>query len=423
VTALRNGTDLTSRERVRLALQHQEPDRVPIDFGATRTSGIAATAYRRLLAAIGLDEPVRVYDVKQQLALPSIAAIDRMGGDVVQVTRLGPTTGMPFLEIDAWKPGVLTDGSPALVPRALETTAGADGVEEIRNGGVLYARRPPAAPYFDVCACPLARAEKPEDVERFAWPDPWSDREDAWLRARVEEAWRGTDKALFAGLPMLCSSFFELGAVLFGFERFLESLLLRRAMIERWLDLALAHHCAIAERFLAIAGPYVEAVQTSDDFGAQDNLLLSPKLYRDLFKPRQASWVAFVKARTRAKVFLHCDGAVLPIVPDFVEIGIDVLNPVQTSAAGMDAARLKREFGRQLAFWGAGVDTQQTLPFGSIDEIRREVRERVALMAPGGGFVFAPIHNVQPDIPPEKILAVFDTARAYSSDTRRTEPS
>jgi uroporphyrinogen decarboxylase len=412
---------LTSRERVRLALQHEEPDRVPIDFGATRTSGIAATAYRRLVEALGLAEPVRVYDVKQQLAQPSLEAIERMGGDVVQVTRLGPTTGMPFLEIDAWKPGRLTDGSPALVPRAFDPSQATDGALEIRRDGILYARRSLESSYFDVCPFPLAAAETPEDVGRFSWPDPWSAREEAWLRARVEELWNGTDKALFAGLPMLCSSFFELGAVLFGFERFLESLLLRRAMIERWLDLALAHHCAVAERFLAIAGPFIEAIQTSDDFGAQESLLISPGMYRELFKPRQARWVEFVKARTRAKVFLHCDGAVSAILPDFIEIGIDILNPVQTSATGMDPTRLKREYGRHLAFWGAGVDTQSTLPFGSVEEIRREVRERVAQLSPGGGFVFATVHNIQPDVSPDKILAVFETARecgAYG-ETRR----
>jgi uroporphyrinogen decarboxylase len=318
---------------------------------------------------------------------------------------------MPFLEIDRWRPGRLVDGSPALLPEAFDPTETADGTLEIRRGGVLYARRTPQSAYFDVCPLPLAAAETPADVERFEWPDPWSAREEAWLTARVAEAWRGTDKALFAGLPMLCSSFFELGAVLFGFERFLESLLLRRAMIERWLELALAHHCAIAERFLAVAGPYIEAIQTSDDFGAQDSLLISPGMYREMFKPRQARWVEFVKARTRAKVFLHCDGAIAPILPDLVEIGIDVLNPLQASAAGMDPARLKREYGGRLAFWGAGVDTQHTLPFGSVEEIRREVRERVALLAPGGGFVFATIHNIQPDIPPEKILAVFEAAR------------
>jgi uroporphyrinogen decarboxylase len=402
---------LTSRERVRLALAHEEPDRVPIDFGATRTSGIAATAYRRLLRSLGLHEAVRVYDVKQQLALPSLQAIDAMGGDVVQVTRLGPTTGMPFLELDAWKDGRLTDGSPGLLPAAYAPEALPDGTLEIRRDGILYARRTRDAPWFDVCPYPLAAAETPEDVERYAWPDPWSEREEQWLRGQVEALWSGTDKALFAGLPMLCSSFFEIGAVLFGFERFLENLLLRREMMERWLDLALAHHCGVLERFLAVAGPYVEAVQTSDDFGAQESLLVRPSLYRELFKPRQARWVEFVRERTKAKVFLHCDGAVADILPDLVEIGIDVLNPVQTSARGMDPAALKRQFGARLAFWGAGVDTQSTLPFGTIDDVRREVRERVALLAPGGGFVFATIHNVQPDIPPEKVRAVFETAR------------
>lgn len=403
---------MTSRERVRLALDHQEPDRVPIDFGASRTSGIAAVAYRRLVEHLGLREDVRVYDVKQQLAAPSLAALERMGGDVVQVTRLGPTTGMPFLAIDEWKQGCLSDGSPALLPAAYEPLTLADGTLELRRDGVLYARRTPSSLYFDVCPCPLATAQTEADVEAYVWPDAWSEREEAWLRASVEALWRGTDKALFAGLPMLCSSFFEIGTVLFGFERFLENLLLRREMMEHWLDLKLAHDCAILERFLAIVGPYVEAVQTSDDFGAQDSLLVRPALYRELFKPRQAKWIEFVKARTRAKVFLHCDGAVAPIVPDFVEIGVDALNPLQASARGMDPGRLKREFGSRLTFWGAGIDTQTTLPFGSTDEIRREVRERVALLAPGGGFVFASVHNIQADIPPEKVLAVFETARA-----------
>ena len=402
---------LTSRERVRLALAHEEPDRVPVDFGATRTSGIAATAYRRLVADLGLHEAVRVYDVKQQLALPSLQAIEAMGGDVVQVTRLGPTTGMPFLELDAWQDGRMTDGSPCALPAAYEPLETDDGTLEIRRDGVLYARRPPGAAYFDVCPFPLASAETAADVERYAWPDPWSEREEEWLRGQVEALHTGTDKALFAGLPMLCSSFFEIGAVLFGFERFLENLLLRREMMERWLDLALDHHCAVLDRFLAVAGPYVEAVQTSDDFGAQESLLVRPALYRALFKPRQARWVEFVKARTSAKVFLHCDGAVSEILPDFVEIGIDVLNPVQTSARGMDPARIKRDHGGRLALWGAGVDTQSTLPFGSVEDVRREVRERIALLAPGGGFVFAPIHNVQPDIPADKIRAVFETAR------------
>ena len=402
---------MTSRERVRMALNHRQPDRVPIDFGATRVSGIAATAYRRLLQHLGMQEEVRIYDIKQQLALPSSAMIARMGGDVVQLQRLGPTTGMPFLTLDEWKPGYMIDGSPCLVPAAFDPVMVDGGAIEIFHDGIRYARRTPDAPYFDVCPFPLADAETCADIDRFVWRDPWSEREERWLRSQLQALWEGTDKAIFAGLPMFCCSFFEMGVVLFGYQRFMENLLLKRDMMEYWLDVKLAHDCEILEKFLAVAGPYIEVIQTNDDFGAQNALLIRPQLYREMFKPRQRKWIEFVKARTAAKVFLHCDGAVASIIPDFIEIGIDILNPLQTSARGMDPVTLKRDYGRHLSFWGGGVDTQSTLPLGSIEDIRREVRERMTLLAPGGGFVFGAIHNIQPDITPERILAVFDTAQ------------
>jgi uroporphyrinogen decarboxylase len=186
------------------------------------------------------------------------------------------------------------------------------------------------------------------------------------------------------------------------------------ALVEYWLDRQLAHACDILDRFLAITGPCIEAIQMNDDFGAQTALQISPAIYRRIFKPRQKRWIEFVKRRTAAKVFIHCDGAIEEILPDFIDVGIDVLNPVQTSAAGMDPAKLKRNYGRDLVFWGGGVETQTTLPFGTLADIRREVNEHLRILGPDGGFVFATIHNIQPDIPPEKILAVFDTVAAFN---------
>jgi uroporphyrinogen decarboxylase len=402
---------MTSRERVRLALNHQETDRVPVDFGASRVTGIAAIAYRNLLRHLGLEEDIRVYDVKQQLAEPSLAIIDRLGGDVVQLHRLGPTTAMPFLEIDRWKPGCLTDGSPCFVPAALAEERRPDGTLEIVRKGELYAWRAPQSFYFDVCYAPLARAETEADIDAFVWPDPWTEREEQYLRERVQALYQRTDKALFAGLPMLVCSFLEISLVLFGFENFMMLLASDRDLVEYWLDAKLEHDKAILEKFLAIAGPHIEAIQMNDDLGTQDSLQVSPQLYREVFKPRQRQWIEFVKARTHAKVFLHCDGAVEQIIPDFIEIGIDVLNPLQTSARGMAPRLIKAKYGRDLAFWGGGVETQTTLPFGSLEDIRREVRERLRLLGPGGGYVFATIHNIQPDIPPEKIMAIFDTVQ------------
>jgi len=402
---------LTSRERVRMALNHEEPDRVPVDIGASRVTGISAIAYRNLLDYLGLFENVRVYDVKQQLADPSLAVVERLGADVLGLHRLGPTTGMPFLELDRWKPGRLTDGRPCLLPEACHEIAGPDGQFQVVREGQTYARRAPESLYYEVCWTPLANAKTTADIDRFTWLDPWTEREEDYVRKRVQEVCRATDKALFAGLSNLLGSFFEISLVLFGFDNFMMKLASERDLVEYWLDAKLAHDLPILDRFLAVAGPFIEAIQMNDDFGSQSALQISPRLYREVFKPRQRRWIEFVKARTRAKVFIHCDGAIGEILPDFIEIGIDALNPLQTSAKGMDPAQIKRRFGRDLAFWGAGVETQTTLPFGSVQDIRRQVRERVELLGPGGGYVFAAIHNIQADIPPQKILAVYETVR------------
>ena len=402
---------LTSRERVRMALNHEEPDRVPVDIGASRVTGISAIAYRNLLDYLGLFENVRVYDVKQQLADPSLAVVERLGADVLGLHRLGPTTGMPFLELDRWKPGRLTDGRPCLLPEACHEIAGPDGQFQVVREGQTYARRAPESLYYEVCWTPLANAKTTADIDRFTWLDPWTEREEDYVRKRVQEVCRATDKALFAGLSNLLGSFFEISLVLFGFDNFMMKLASERDLVEYWLDAKLAHDLPILDRFLAVAGPFIEAIQMNDDFGSQSALQISPRLYREVFKPRQRRWIEFVKARTRAKVFIHCDGAIGEILPDFIEIGIDALNPLQTSAKGMDPAQIKRRFGRDLAFWGGGVETQTTLPFGSVQDIRRQVRERVELLGPGGGYVFAAIHNIQADIPPQKILAVYETVR------------
>lgn len=404
-------TSLTSRERVNRTLRRQSVDRVAIDFGGSRVTGIAAIAYKNLLGETGRKEDLRLYDLKQQLADPSLAMIDLMGGDVVQLQRLGPTTGMPFLKLDDWKAGQLTDGSPCLVPGAYDTRTLEDGTIEVLHDGSVAARRTPHSLYFDVCAAPLAGATAKADIDSFVWPDPWSDRESNFLRSEVQRLYHGTDKALFAGLPLMNCSFLEIGIVLFGYEQFMMNLVLEPELMEHWLDRMLEHDLEILGELLAIAGPYISVIQMNDDFGAQDALQVSPELYRKFFKPRQKQWVEFVKSRTDAKVFIHCDGAIEQILPDFIEIGIDVLNPLQTSAKGMDPGKIKRTYGQDLCFWGGGVETQTTLPFGSLDAIKKEVGERIELLGRNSGYVFATIHNIQADIPPEKILAIFETAK------------
>lgn len=406
---------MTSRERVRAALNHREADRVPVDFGGSRITGIGAIGYKNLLRHLGMEEPIYLYDNKQQLADPSLAVINRLGGDVVQLHRLGPSTGMPFLRLDRWKEAVLTDGTPCMVPEDFETEIASNGMIHIVRNGEIYARRSKESFYFDVCYAPLANATSKVDIDAFVFPDAWSEREEAYLKERIQTLYHGTDKALLAGLPLMNCSFFEMSLTLFGFENFMMMLVDDQVLVEHWLNRMLEHDFEILEKFLAIAGPNIEAIQMNDDYGTQSALMVAPSLYRKIFKPAQKRWIEFVRKRTDAKIFIHCDGAIEEILPDFIEVGIDILNPLQTSARGMDPARIKAEYGKDISFWGGGVETQSTLPFGSIEEIRCEVRDRVKLLGKGGGYVFGTIHNIQPDIPPEKILAIFDTAAEHSS--------
>ncbi len=401
---------MTSRQRIDAALNHEPTDRVPIDVGGTRVTGIASLAYHRLLKHLGLEDPIHLYDIKQQLALPSLDVMNRLGGDVVLVNRLAPTTGMPFLCVDQWKDSQLTDGSPCLAPEAYEARFKEDGTVEVLHEGEVKAYRTPGSLYFDICTTPLKHAQSKADIDAFVFPDPWSEREATFLRDQVQQLYYGTDKALFGGLTLLNQSFFEIGATLFGYEAFMMNLALKRDLMEYWLDRLLAHDLEILDTYLAITGPYLSVIHLNDDYGAQDALQISPTMYREMFKPRQRKWIEFVKARTHAKVFLHCDGAVEELLPDFIDIGIDILNPLQTNARGMDPEKIKRKYGKNLCFWGGGVETQTTLPFGTVEQITQEVRERIELLSQDSGYVFGTIHNIQADIPPEKILAVFETA-------------
>ncbi len=402
--------EMTSRQRIEAALNRQPTDRVPIDFGGTRITGVASVAYRHLIENLGIEEDVYLSDIKQQLALPSVEVIDRMGGDVVLINRLGPTTGMPFLCIDQWKEGRMTDGSPCMVPEAYESNFLKDGTVQVIYQDEVIAHRPLGSLYFDLCSPPLKNADGCADIDAYVFPDTWSVREEAFLKDQIQKYYYGTDKALFAGLPLMNQSFFEIGATLFSYEQFMMNLMLKRDMMEHWLDRKLAHDLEILEKYLKIVGPYISVIHMNDDFGAQEALQIPPDLYREVFKPRQKKWIEFVKARTDAKIFIHCDGAIEELLPDFIEIGIDILNPLQTSAKGMDPEKIKKKYGNNLCFWGGGVETQSTLPFGSIEGIQRQVKERIELLSEGGGYVFATIHNIQADISPEKIRAVFETA-------------
>jgi uroporphyrinogen decarboxylase len=372
---------MESRERVLVALDHREADRVPRDLAGTRYSSIHALAYRRLRPALGLPEvePV-IVDISQGLAHVDEDVLTRFGTDV----------------------GLVSPASPSGYRR--EIVRDAEFERFVDEWGVVRAR-PLDGLYFESSTAPLAGDIGEAEVAAFAWPDGG----DAARVAGMAEAAReihARGRAVVAGT--LCAGISEMHFRLRGYEDGYMDLAadqaLARRIMERVLEVKLDYWRAV----LAAAGDDIDVVAEADDLGAQFAPLFSPATYRAVVKPFHAELFGFIREHSRARLFLHSCGAIRELIPDLIEIGVQVLNPVQVSATGMDTAALKADFGRDLAFWGGAVDSQGVLGRGTPDEVRAEARRRIADLAPGGGFVFASVHNIQANVPPENIRALWE---------------
>ncbi|MCX6631025.1 MAG: hypothetical protein NTW28_25715 [Candidatus Solibacter sp.] len=399
---------MTSRERILAALNHREPDRVPLDFSGHRSSGIAPLAYLLLRRALGLKEvPLRVYDPIQQLAIVDEDVLDLLGVDTVELGR-----GFALSDAD-WADWVLPDGTPCRMP--------VWAIPERGNGewllrapdGLSLGRMPDGAMYFDQCHWPLLESgdQRPLDdaMRECLWtavaspPGPLAP-DGATLAAGARRLRGSTSRAILA---LFGGNLLEMGQFLYRMDRFMEMLAGEPLRVHAFLDRLLEMHLANLERFLAAVGPFIDVIVFGDDLGGQNGPLLSPRMYREFFKPRHSLLWRRAKELADVKVMLHCCGGVRPLLPDLIEAGLDAINPVQISCRGMDAAGLKRDFGRDLAFWGGGCDTQRVLPFGDSEAVREHVAQQVRIFAPGGGFVFQQVHNIQANVPPENILAMF----------------
>jgi hypothetical protein len=424
---------MTSRERVSLSLAHKEPDRVPLDLGGSVLTGMHVSSLYRLRQALRLDPagtPVRLLDPYQMLGEVSMDLVDALGVDVVQLPAARTLFGYPR---EGWKPWQFFDGTPVLVPEGFNTSPE-------RNGDILMypegdrsappsGRLPREGYYFDeiVRQPPIhdRRLDPAENSEEFTLIGA-DDLE--YYRREAERLHRETDKAIFAGFCF--TSFGDIALVpapwlrkpkgIRDIEEWYISTVTRqeyvRKVFERQCEVAVAN----LEKLHQALGDVVHVtLVTGTDFGAQGGLFISPQTYRDLYKPFHTAVNDWLHRNTSWKSFIHSCGAVSELIPDFIEAGFDILNPVQTGAAGMDPDELKRRFGDRLAFWGGGVDTQRTLPFGTPEEVRRQVRERVRIFGRGGGFVFSAIHNIQAGIPVENLTALFEAfqdCRTYPLD-------
>jgi uroporphyrinogen decarboxylase len=399
---------MNHRDRVLAALRHEEPDRVPIDFGGTVDSTISALSYQALREQLGLAPSVtRVQDVVQYTAV--------IEEDVRQA--LGVDT-LPLLdEPTAWREDVLPNGAPAEFPARFQPQLLDDGSQVVLDAsGTIQLRMPKGGYYFDAVHSPLAGATSVRDIEGCleyieSYDKPsYLDRSYEELGRRAKALRDGTDYLL---VGFFGGHIFQAAQSLRGWEAFLIDLLANRAFAEALLDQLVEANIRRFERFAATVGPYVHVVHFEDDLGMQDRPLLRPSLYRQVVKPYHARLFRFARAHCDARLLFHSDGAVAPLIPDLIEMGIDALNPVQVSASGMGTAELKREFGNDITFWGGGCDSQAVLPFGTEREVADEVRRRIDDLAPGGGFVFGPIHNVQAGVPVENVITMLRAAREH----------
>jgi len=376
---------VTPRERVAAALAHKEPDRIPIDLGGTLVSSIVTAAYVPLREHLGLPaEDIVIFEQTQQLPYLSEDLLERFAVDtrVVALPReraLRPELvdeGAYWAWTDAW-------GAKLRMPK---------------TGGL----------YFDWVGHPIADLTV-EAVDAFRWPEFETAADLAAIRDQAIALRRDTDYAL-VGTANLGGGIFEQACRMTGMESFMMTMLTDRRAAERLLDGITDHYIEGAERHLEAVGEFLDVYQYGDDVATQETWMISPDAYAGLIKPRQRRLFEAIRSKTEAKLFYHGCGAVFDLIPHLIEIGVDVLNPVQVSARGMDSKRLKATYGKDIVFWGGGVDTQHVLPFGSPDEVRAEVTQRISDFSPDGGFVFASVHNIQAFVPPENIVTAFDTA-------------
>ena len=418
---------MNSRERVQAALNHRQPDRVPVDFGSTAVTGMHVAAVHRLRQALTGDTTwrVKVNEPYQMLGEVDEELRALLGIDVVGLT---PRNTMFGFEAVGWKPFTLFDGTPVQVPENFNTTTDANGDILLYPEGDMTAppsgRMPKGYYFFDtlVRQPPIDedRLNPADNLEEFGL---FSDENIAWYRRKAEEL--DALGSVGVTLTMPGTAFGDIALVpvpwmkrpkgIRDIEEWYVSTVIRkdyvRAVFERQCEIGLKN----LETLIGILGDRVQAVfLTGTDFGTQRGLFIGIEAYRELFNPYHKRVNDLVHARSDWKTFIHSCGAVAELIPEFIEAGFDILNPVQCSAVGMDARMLKREYGAQLTFWGGGANTQQTLQFGTPDEVYRECCERIEIFGAGGGFVFDAVHNVQATTPTANLLAMFKALRDSS---------
>ena len=410
---------ISSRERVLKAFEFRPSDRIPVDLSGHRSSGLSAMLYPKLRSALGLKPaPVRIYDPVQQLAILDNDVLDLLGVDTIELGRAFA------LDDKDWRPWVLPDGTDCFLPSWVNPER-----EERRwilrsKTGRIIAQMPDGARFFEQVWYPFYQEDADTGniksaMQESMWhtvvspPGPLGDGPEGeqLLRKSARKLRQSTDRAI---IGLFGGNLLETGQMLYRNDKFLLMLAMDPPAVHDFLDRLTEIHMQDLERFLGAVGDSIDIILFGDDLGMQSGPQMSPEMYREYFKPRHQMMWSLAKELANVKVMLHCCGGVRELLSDLIDAGLDTINPVQITARGMEAGQLKKDFGREIVFWGGGCDTQQVLPNGSPQEVYDHVTTQLEILSPGGGFVFQQVHNILPEVPIENILAMFSSIKDFN---------
>jgi uroporphyrinogen decarboxylase len=411
---------MNSRERILSAINHTQPDRVPVDLGATPSSGISMVAYQNLLKYVGLENYRNlVYDVVQEVAQPDMSLLDRFNVDVVDIGRFFNDHD------DYWHTLELIPGYPGYYPKWFNPVRQPDGVWLAQGKtGEFIGKMAFGATFFDQTVFPYLDGYPDNyrnlqiDMSRVSWggfgisPFDRKGDDDFWntLREKTLKIRAMTDKALVAGVGC---NLFEWGTFLRRIDNFLMDLYLEPSNVHKLLDKLVERHLEFLSKVCEAIGDVVDIFKLGDDLGTNIGPFMPPEIYREYFKPRHKLMCDFIHSNSSAHTMLHCCGGIYELIPELTGAGFEILNPVQINAINMEPERLKKEFGRDMTFWGGGCNTQSILNHATPAQIRDHVRRNLEIFSPGGGFVFTTVHNILPDVPPVNIMAMYEAVMEF----------
>lgn len=374
---------MNSRERVNDSLNFSEPDKVPIDLNGTNCTALTLIAYKNLREYLGLEEDR--HPSISEMIMNTVRAKE----DILSLYEVDTRT-IYFKSLQSAQMEFLSDGS------------------FYDDFGVRWK---PASYYYDAIERPLINATSASDLKKAKWEDPSDKTKIIGLQKETKNLFKNTSFCLVADIHSLGP--FEGACILRGYDKFLTDLYFNvefaTALLDKLTELCIAKW----DLLLNEVGKYIQVAAQGDDVGMQNSTIISPEMYKKFIKPLHKRIFDFIHSKTKAKIFLHTCGSVYDVIADFIDVGVDILSPVQRCATKMDIKTLKRKFGKDICFWGGGIDVQQQLPFFTIKQIEEEIKRTIEIMAPGGGFVFFPTHNIQPDVSPDRIDHMFKTVIKY----------